>query len=334
MEAFEDQVGSLTEEIRSNAYKNFLETYHDALTPVWNLAHFANIETVLATIVNPQMTKLTTMAQQLKPAPVSSSIVKEKRKVLDLETISTTLKDKFPSQSLLDSKVCEKIGEVFAKLSEANKAYAEAAKGLADQSTLVTPEQYTILLTAATVPTIQIVVPGQLISPLAAPTPPPPLVTTALGRSEIINRMKLQVLPNPNSTALAGCEKNSTTRVLAAMVYSKLEHHFFDNTLSRMDIASAFRCNVSQLSKAVTRIDYASGPHSYKPKEKKTPTKSTSDQPDPNPEPAKKASRAPSNTAHLTTSQLRAVEKQDTTIPEDTLSSSSDSSDLPPSLNL
>ena len=101
-----------------------------------------------------------------------------------------------------------------------------------------------------------------------------------------------------------------------------------------MDIASAFRCNVSQLSKAVTRIDYTSGPHSYKPKEKKTPTKRTSDQPDPNPELAKKASCAPSNTAHPTTSQPQAVEKQDTIIPEDTLLSSSDTSDLPPGLNL
>ena len=84
-------------------------------------------------------------------------------------------------------------------------------------------------------PTIQIVVPGQLISPLAAPTPPPPPATTALGRSEIVNRMKLQVLPNPDSTALAGCEKNSATRVLATMVYSKREHHFFDHTLSHME---------------------------------------------------------------------------------------------------
>ena len=179
LEAFKDQVGSLTEEVRSNAYRNFLEAYRDALTPVWNLAHFANIETILATITNPQMTKLAAMAQQLKPAPASSSIVKG-RKVPDLETISTTLKDKFLSQSLPDSKVCEKIGKVFAKLSKANKAYAEAAEGLADLSTLVPPEQYTLLLTAAIMPAMQIVVPGQLISPLAAPAPPPPLVTTAL----------------------------------------------------------------------------------------------------------------------------------------------------------
>ena len=254
LEAFKDQVGSLTEEVRSNAYKNFLEAYRDTLTPVWNLAHFANIETILASIVNPQMTELAVMAQQMKPAPANSSIVKENRKVPDLETISTTLKDKFPSQSLPDSKVCEKIGEVFPKLSEANKAYAEAAKGLTDLSTLVSPEQYTMLLTTATTPAIQIVVPGQLISPLTAP---PPSATTALGRSEIMNHMKLQVLPNLDSTALAGCDKNSATRVLATTVYSKLEHHFFDDTLSHMDITSAFRCNVSQLSKAVTRIDYA-----------------------------------------------------------------------------
>ena len=181
LEAFEDHVGSLTEDIRSNAYKNFLEVYHHALTPVWNLAHFANIETILATIVNPQMTNLAVMAQWLKPAPASSSIVQEKREIPDLETISTTLKDKFPSQSLPDSEICEKIGKVFAKPSKANKAYAEAAEGLADLSTLVTPEQYTMLLNAATTPAIQIVVPGKLITPLTDPPPPQPLVTTALG---------------------------------------------------------------------------------------------------------------------------------------------------------
>ena len=170
LEVFEDKVGSLTEEIRSNAYKNFLEAYHNALTPVWNLAHFANIETILATITNPQMTELVMMTKQLKPTLASSTIVKRRTTVPDLETITTTLKDKFPSQSLPDSEVCEKIGDVFAKLSKANKAYAEAAEGLANLSTLVTPKQYTMLLTAAATPAIQIVVPGQLMSPITAPT--------------------------------------------------------------------------------------------------------------------------------------------------------------------
>ena len=31
LEAFEDEVGSLTEDIRSNAYNNFLEAYHLSL---------------------------------------------------------------------------------------------------------------------------------------------------------------------------------------------------------------------------------------------------------------------------------------------------------------
>ena len=97
------------------------------------------------------MTELAAMAQWVKPAPASSSIVHEKREVPDLETISTTLKEKFPSQNLPDSEVCV-IGKVFTELSKANKVYAEAAKGLAYLSTLVTPELYTMLLTTATTP--------------------------------------------------------------------------------------------------------------------------------------------------------------------------------------
>ena len=60
--------------------------------------------------------------------------------------------------------------------------------------------------------------------------------------------------------------KNSPTRVLAAAIYCKLEHNYFNETRSRMDIATAFHCNTSQLSKAITGIDYKSGPHHYKPK--------------------------------------------------------------------
>ena len=114
------------------------------------------------------------------------------------------------------------IGNVFEKLSTANKAYAEAAELLADLSSLVTPEQYTMLLTATTTPVIQIVVPGQLLSPVSAWPPSPAPATTALGRSDIIKKTKLRVLPNPNSTAIAACDENSATRVLAAATFSKL----------------------------------------------------------------------------------------------------------------
>ena len=103
--------------------------------------------------------------------------------------MTKALTDMFPAQSLPNSEVCAMIGEVFAKLVTANKAYTEAAELLADLSTLVMPEQYTMLLTAVTTPAIQIVVPGQLMSPISAWSPSPTPVTTTLGRSDIIKKI-------------------------------------------------------------------------------------------------------------------------------------------------
>ena len=96
--------------------------------------------------------------------------------------------------------------------------------------------------------------------------------------------------------------------------------------MSHVDVVRQFKCNVSQLSKALTGVDYASGPHHYKPKEKKTTTKRTSAM-DTNPEPTKRISHAPEKPGGATTSESQAVQ-------EDTLSSPSPSSgeDLPPSL--
>ena len=165
------------------------------------------------------MTDLAVMARRLQPANPSSMIVKEKKSTPDLETMKKALQDMFPDQSLPNKEVCVMIGEVFAKLRTANKAYTEAAELLADLSTLVMPEQYTMLLTAATTLAIQIVVPGQLMSPVSAWPPSPTLVTTTLGRLDIIKKTKLRVLPNPNSTALAACDKNSATRVLTAAFF-------------------------------------------------------------------------------------------------------------------
>ena len=94
--------------------------------------------------------------------------------------------------------------------------------------------------------------------------------------------------------------------------------------MSRVDVASEFKCNVSQLSKALTGVDYASGPHHYKPKEKKTATKRTSVAAS-NPEPAKRTSGVPEKSEAATTPKSPAVQ-------EDTLSSSSSSDELPPGL--
>ena len=264
LDTFEDEISSLTDDIHGKVYKKYVEAYRDALIPVWNLARFASVNTMMKTVTDKNLTEITVMAQCLKPTPSRTKVTKDKTKVPDLKIITNALTKKFPGQSLLDTSTCKKIGEVFAQLSAVNKVYSEAAEGLAELSTLITPDQFTMLLTATMTPAIQLIVLGQLMSPLSTPPPPQPQASTALGHSEIMNFTKLRVLPNPDSETLLSCDKNSVTRVLTAAIYCKLEHNYFDETHSRMDIARAFHFNTSQLSKAVTCIDYKSGPHHYK----------------------------------------------------------------------
>ena len=167
------------------------------------------------------------------------------------------------------AEVCAQISNIFAKLGEAHRAYGEVADGLAEMVTSLTPGQYTILLAATTMPTIQIVVPGQLVTPFHAPLPPPQEATTAVGKAEIIKFTKKHILPNPESPALDPIDKNVVTRVLAAVVFLQLESKYFDVTMSCATAASAFQCNISQISKAITGIDYKSGPHHFTPKKQR-----------------------------------------------------------------
>ena len=90
----------------------------------------------------------------------------------------------------------------------------------------------TMLLCAATLPAIQIVIPGQLLSPLATPPLPQSAASTTMGKRDIINYTKKLVLPNPDAPELLQCDCNSATHVLAAATYCKLEHRFFKETQS------------------------------------------------------------------------------------------------------
>ena len=190
-------------------------------------------------------------------------------------------------------------------------------------STKVSPEQFTMLLTATMTPAIQLIIPGLLMSHLSTPSPQQPSASTAVGCSEIMNFTKLRVLPDPDSDALMSCNKNSATRVLAAAIYCQLEHNYFDETHSRVDIATAFHCNTSQLSKAMMGVDYKSGPHHYKPKKA---SKRATDSSDADPPKMKAPHTEVPTTSGLKESALQAIPE------EDTLSSSSDSSTLPPGL--
>ena len=182
-----------------------------------------------------------------------------------------------------------------------------------------------MMLTATVMPMIQVLVPGNLVSPVTAPPPPPAATSTALGKSEIIKYTKLKVLPNPDSPELVAVDENSATHVLAVAIYLKVENLFFDDTSSRMDIATAFRCNLSQLTKAVTGVHYKGGPHHYKPKPKTT-TKRSCNSTNPNPDPQKKPKTKQgqaSTSKQISTSEGK---KPSPVVTEDTLSSSSSSS--------
>ena len=270
IEVFKDEIGSMSSAIKQKAYKNFLLSYREALTPIWNLVRFADVDTILDTIADKEFKELAVMAYKLQPKEQQPRVVKEATNVADLEAITKALKSKFPQQSLPSKEICAQIGEVFAHLHNSHKEYAAATEGLAQLATSVSPDQYTMILNAAALPQIQLVVPGMTLSPMTAPPPPEPQPSTAQGRESIISYTKSQVLPNPQSTALVHIDKNSATRVLAAATYTKLEHKYFNTTLSRADTVTAFGSNISQLTKAVTGILYKSGPHHYVSKSKAT----------------------------------------------------------------
>ena len=316
METFEDEISSLTEEISAKAYRNYVRVYREALVPVWNLARFADIRTILETVTDKNMNEITTMAERLKPTSPRPKAIPDNATIPDLETITTAMLRKFPGEKLPESSTCEKIRNVFSLLSTTHTAYSEVAHGLAELATLLTPQQYTLLLRATITPSIQLIVPGQMISPLSTPPLPKQESSMAAGRVEIMNFTKRKVLPNPDSESLTDCDDNSATRVLVAAIYCQLEKHYFDETRSRSDVTALFRCNTSQLSKAIMGVDYRSGPHYYKPKKVSKQAAESSTQ-DPTKQKAPCAADA---------------DLKEAVFPEDTLSSSSGDSSLPPGL--
>ena len=275
------------------------------------------------------MVELTIMSKKLEPEPTTSKVSKEPKTVPDLEQLTESLKDS--SGGLPSVEICAQIAGMFSKLDDAHRTYAKAAAGIAELFTVLNPPQYTMILRTAVMPTIQIVVPGNLISPVSAPPPPPTAASTALGKSEIVKYTKHRVLPDPDSPELALVEENSATRVLAAAIYLKIENLFFDETSSQLEIAMAFKCNISQLTKAVMGVHYKGGPHHYIPKQKTGDKRSCSST-----GPSQQATKKPkTKEAQASTSKPASTstseEKQPSqVIAEDTLSESSSSSDILP----
>ena len=322
LEAFEDNIGSLEENIQASAYEMFINSYKDALSRIWCPAAAADTKLILKTITDKQLASLKEMAKRLEPQPPTAKVSQEKRKIPDLEILTSMLKDRCPNQEVPNTDICKQISDVFFKLAEAHKAYGEATQGLAELASSVTPEQYTMLLAASAMPTIQVVVPGQLITPLSPPQIHQTETSTATGRAELIKHTKSQILPDPYSSELSEENENSATRVLAAAVFLKIEKVYFDDITSRMDASRLFHCKVSQLTKAITGIEYKSGPHHYVPKKhQKTTTAKRKEEPEPEPE--------PSATKKQKQSPTPSVDKNEPTPSPDTLQTDSSSSELP-----
>ena len=87
-----------------------------------------------------------------------------------------------------------------------------------------------------------------------------------------------------------------------------------------MDAARLFHCKVSQLTKAITGIEYKSGPHHYVPKKhQKTTMAKHKEEPEPEPSATKKQKQ----------SSTPSVDKDEPTPSPDTLQTNSSSSELP-----
>ena len=265
---FDDSISSISSEEREEAYKCFATTYREAFSLVWDKITSADIPTILNAVPDKELVELRQIRKLLNPSTPQPKVLKEQRKVLELEHILGAMTGRLPQQKLPSSEVCGLIPDIFSDLAKAHSAQAQTAKGLADLATTVTPEQMTLILAAAVPPTLQLSLPAGTVSPLSAPPPQPAMTTTHEGRHDIVMFCKSQILPDPKADGFLKHERKLPTHVLAAALYVVLERKYFEEKTSRSDIALMFSVTTTQLTKAVTGVDYESGPHQTKRKRK------------------------------------------------------------------
>ena len=145
---FDDQIATLTK-VRETAYKTFVTAYKEAFTKIWPKIDEADITILLHSVKDTELCELRRLSKMLCPDKEKPTLVEEKRNVPTLDNILSNLVNKIPEQKLPDKETCSLISDIFSNLAEAHRYYADAAKGLADIANLVSPEQLTLVLTAA-----------------------------------------------------------------------------------------------------------------------------------------------------------------------------------------
>ena len=275
LDVFDDEISS-EGDCRATAYETFISSYKTAFAHIWPKIDTADVKIVLRSVKDKELNELRRMTEMMSSDSSKPALIKEDHPVPALEGILGSMVNRLPDKKLPDKDTCALISTIFSDLAEAHKHYANAARGIADIATLIAPEQLTLVLAAAVPPTLQLVLPPELVSPLSTPPPPPKPATTAVGRLEMVKYCKMKILPTSTDEAFLKCEERSPVRVLAAAVFSTLEKHLFDETTARADIANNFHITSAQLHKAMTGVDYRSGPHIYKRKRKATDAPTTS----------------------------------------------------------
>ena len=290
IDLFDDEISSHGDP-RATAYENFISSYKSAFAHIWPKIETADVKVVLQSVKDKELKELRRMTEVISSDSSRPTLITENRSVPVLEQILGSMVSRLPNQKPPDKDTCKLISTIFSDLADAHKHLANASRGIADIATLIAPEQLTLVLAAAVPPTLQLVLPPELVSPLSTPPPPPKPATTVLGKIEMVKYCKTRILPTPTDEAFLKYEEKSPVRVLAAAVFSTLEKHLFDETTARADIANTFHITSAQLHKAVTGVDYRSGPHVYKRKRKTTTAPTASGE---TPKPTSALSSAPS----------------------------------------
>ena len=302
---FDDEIATLTD-VHETAYETFVTAYKAAFTKIWPKIDGADITIILTSVKETELRQLRRLSEMLCPDKEQPKLVEEKRTVPTLDNILGNLVNQIPEQKLLDKETCSLISDVFSNLAEAHRYSAAAAKGLADVANLVSPEQFTVVLAAAVPPTLQLVLPPGQVSPLVAPPPIPKTSTTPSDRKELIQFCKDNIHPTHHTQHSA--------------VVMHVHQQEFWQTTPRADVVSQFCVTAAQLHKAITGIDYKSGPHVYKKRCKTADLAASTGQ-------TQKAQPSPSSNIQKTPKTKETCQEPDDPNPaSDTLSSSSSES--------
>ena len=205
LDIFDDEISSVGDS-RAMAYETFILSYRTAFAHIWPKIKVADVKIVLQSIKDKELNELRRTSQMMSSDSSKPALIKENHPVPALENILGSMVNRLPDQKLPDKDTCTLISTIFSDLVEAHKHYSNAACGTADIATLIAPEQLTLVLAAA-VPTLQLVLPPGVVSPLSTPPPPPTPATTTAGRLEMVKYCKTMILPTPTDEAFLKCEE-------------------------------------------------------------------------------------------------------------------------------